>query len=335
MARRLNPFTGSVDEVDDAVAGFYDEWWARLGDFAAHPLGLPPETSDLADGSLAATLSLARAETPKEAELALRGTAAATQAWNTATGEHGTPEPERRTRRKRSLIVPWTAATCAKVREGLPSRYQAMADVGQGLGLRLSEMSALAVEDLERGSVLVRRQVKRAAGTLVWAPPKAGSSGCLPLDRHLKATLDGHLARFGTAAVTLPWDTADGTRETFRLLFAGVNGTPLDRSYFTRIWRTAVSAAGMTPGRTNGTHQLRHHFASELVAKGTDLETVRRLLRHADLLTTQTYIHSLAISDAQSRKAVAKVTPKPARRKPGGLPSGVADFGAYRNRRHA
>src|SRR5260370_4170987 len=87
----------------------------------------------------------------------------------------------------------------------------------------------------------------------------------------------------------------------------------------------------MTPSRTAGTHQLRHHFASELVASGTDLETVRRLLGHADLLTTQRYVHSLAISDRQARRAVAKVTPKP---KPApALPACAADFTAYKTSR--
>lgn len=35
MTRRLNPLTGQMDEVDDLVAGFYDEMWARLEGAAA------------------------------------------------------------------------------------------------------------------------------------------------------------------------------------------------------------------------------------------------------------------------------------------------------------
>jgi integrase len=306
MARLLNPVTGVVEEIDDSLTGWMDELWAHLGAPDGYPLGLPAEAADVLTGTYpAAVKSLAQAQTVRESELAARGVSAAREAFAEAV-----TAPPKRPRRDRRLIVPWSSQTCARVRDGLPQRYRALVDTGQGLGLRFGELSAVALEDLDRGNVLVRRQVKRVDGALVWAPPKDGSSGCLPLDRQLAATLRDHAGRYPAAAVTLPWDTPGGQRETFRILFSGQAGGPLDRSYFLRIWRTAVSAAGMTPSRTTGTHQLRHHFASELVAGGTDLETVRRLLRHADLLTTQQYVHSLAISDRQARKAVAKVTPK-------------------------
>lgn len=282
MARRIDPFSGEMVDVDDAMAAVIDETWERLG--------YPAEPAPSVEA----------------------------------------PEPAPRPRRNRRMIVPWSADTCARVRSGLPPRYQAMVPTGQGLGLRFGELSALAADDLVR-EVLVRRQVKRVDGVLVWAPPKAGSSRCLPLDKNLNTTLSDHQARYPAVAVTLPWDTPDGRRETFRLLFATQSGGPLDRSYLNRLWRAAVSGAGMTPARTTGTHQLRHHFASELVANGTDLETVRRLLGHADLLTTQTYVHSLAISDQQARKAVAKVTPRP--KAAPALPPGVPRLDDYRNRR--
>lgn len=292
----LDPVSGQVVEVDASVAPLVEELWARLG-------GSPQNDTD--------------------------SPAAPTQPDTPARrGPVGTPSWRRRETR---IIVPWSAQTCAKVAAGLPDRYAAMVPAGQSTGLRFGELSALAVEDLDRRQVLVRRQVKRVDGCLVWAMPKGGKQRTLPLDRHLSAILHDHQARHDPAPVTLPWYDPDGQRETFRVLFANEHGRPLDRAYFERRWRTAVSDAGMTPNRSTGTHQLRHHFASELVAAGTDLETVRRLLGHADVMTTAAYIHSLAISDQQARRAVAKVTPRPKR--PAALPAGVADFGAYRIRR--
>jgi site-specific recombinase XerD len=39
-------------------------------------------------------------------------------------------------------------------------------------------------------------------------------------------------------------------------------------------------------------HSLRHSFGSRLGAAGTDGETLRSLMGHADLRTTQRYLHA-------------------------------------------
>jgi integrase/recombinase XerD len=49
------------------------------------------------------------------------------------------------------------------------------------------------------------------------------------------------------------------------------------------------------------THSLRHHFGQSLVDNGTDLETVRRLMGHSSLKTTQVYIGR---TDKQRRDAI-------------------------------
>ncbi len=48
-------------------------------------------------------------------------------------------------------------------------------------------------------------------------------------------------------------------------------------------------------------HDLRHTFASRLIEKGADIETVKELLGHYSIITTQRYTHS---GDERKRKAV-------------------------------
>lgn len=42
-------------------------------------------------------------------------------------------------------------------------------------------------------------------------------------------------------------------------------------------------------------HLLRHYFGSNLAKKGVDIETVRELMGHSSIITTQKYFHSLSV----------------------------------------
>ena len=59
--------------------------------------------------------------------------------------------------------------------------------------------------------------------------------------------------------------------------------------------------AALKAGVNIHTHSLRHHFGQSLVDNGTDLETVRRLMGHSSLKTTQVYIGR---TDKQRRDAI-------------------------------
>lgn len=69
-------------------------------------------------------------------------------------------------------------------------------------------------------------------------------------------------------------------------VFEGESGKAL--TDFKKSWLKVAEEAGLSEFRF---HDLRHHFASKLVMKGVDLNTVRELLGHADLKMTLRYAH--------------------------------------------
>jgi site-specific recombinase XerD len=236
-------------------------------------------------------------------------------------------------RRPERLILPWEPAELGRVRDGLPARYQLMTDLGAALGLRQGELFGLNLDDLEQRAYRVRVQVKRADGGLLFAPPKNEHERSVPVPASLRQLINAHVAEHGTARIRLPWLEPGGQPRTYTLLFASQHAAALDRGYVNRLWRTAVLSAGIAwiPQDT-GMHMLRHVAASEWIAAGADLLQARDLLGHADTGTTERYLHRLKTHDQRTRTVVAKAqrrtAPRPAR-----LPAGVADFGAYQNRR--
>jgi integrase len=59
-------------------------------------------------------------------------------------------------------------------------------------------------------------------------------------------------------------------------------------THINTAWRALRKAAGLPTFRF---HDLRHTFASRLVQAGVDLNTVRELLGHTDIVMTLRYAH--------------------------------------------
>lgn len=78
------------------------------------------------------------------------------------------------------------------------------------------------------------------------------------------------------------------TSETSLVFAHPQTGNPLDRSKVTRRFQEACSQAGV---RVITFHELRHTFATRMAAQGVPLRKLQDWLGHADIKTTQVYMH--------------------------------------------
>jgi integrase len=205
-------------------------------------------------------------------------------------------------------VIPWTGAQVAAIRAGMPGRWQAFVDLGAGCGMRQGEILGLDLRmvDMLRHVVHVRQQLRVHAGTLVLAPPKGGKDRDVPLPEQTALAIAAHLARFPAREVVLPWRTPGGPKRTALLLFTTPAGNAINRGTFNDGWREGVRSAGMTPARGDtGTHQLRHRYASVLLAGGVDIKTLSAYLGHGSAaFTLSVYTHLLASADDRARKVI-------------------------------
>lgn len=72
-------------------------------------------------------------------------------------------------------------------------------------------------------------------------------------------------------------------------VFCKENGDKFTGDYFSRRFKIACKAAGMD--KAIHFHSLRHSFASNLVQKGVPLYTIKELLGHSSVSTTEIYSH--------------------------------------------
>ncbi len=210
-------------------------------------------------------------------------------------------------RQPKNKVVPWTAGQVAGVRARLPGQWQAVADCGSGLGMRFGEIRALAVDAIGIRRIQVKRQVKSVNGRLWFAAPKGGKERDVPMTESVSFRLSAHLQAFPAVPVTLPWNEPGNRRHgqpvTAELLFAGRQGGPLNPSTFnTTAWTPAREAAGIPVG---GPHQLRHYFASVLLAGGVDIKALSEYLGHHDpAVTLRVYSHLMPSAERRMLRAI-------------------------------
>ncbi|HEX2029956.1 MAG TPA: site-specific tyrosine recombinase XerD, partial [Actinomycetota bacterium] len=145
-------------------------------------------------------------------------------------------------------------------------RDRAILETLYGAGLRISELVALDVDDvdLEEGSV-------RALG-------KGSKERVVPVGRYAVRALDAYLVRGRPALARAASRGA---------LFLNRRGGRLTRQGCTNVIKIMARRAGITKRVTP--HMLRHSFATHLLEGGADVRVVQELLGHASVATTQIY----------------------------------------------
>ena len=151
------------------------------------------------------------------------------------------------------------ATTCLK--------HQAALSVAYGAGLRVAEVAALKVSDIDSERMLLR--VERGKG-----------------GRYRNAILPADLL-----SLLRKWWTAgrqQGVMHAQGWLFPGQYATkPISTRHLHRVVVEAAQAAEIT--KRVGPHTLRHSFATHLLEDGVDIRVIQALLGHSRLDTTALY----------------------------------------------
>ncbi|KXO90686.1 site-specific tyrosine recombinase XerD [Tsukamurella tyrosinosolvens] len=151
-----------------------------------------------------------------------------------------------------------------------PSRLRdrAMLELLYSCGARISEVTALDVDDID------------AESRSVVLLGKGGKQRVVPIGRPALAALDAYLVRGRPALV----------KRSNPALFLNVRGGRLSRQSAWQVLAAAAERAGIDTTTTHvSPHTLRHSFATHLLEGGADVRVVQELLGHASVTTTQVY----------------------------------------------
>jgi integrase len=192
-------------------------------------------------------------------------------------------------RSERERIVPLTIAHVSALADAVPDRCRAMVVAQAGLGLRVGELLALRIQEVDflHRTVRTEHQLSRDGKELL--PPKTPRSRrAVPLPNAVAEALAEHVRKFPDAQVLIT--TSRGNQYP-----------QLD--YVRRVFNPAVQRAGLPVGTTS--HDLRHHYASVLLAAGESVVAVAERLGHENAtLVLTTYGHLLPDSEDRTRRAI-------------------------------
>lgn len=158
-------------------------------------------------------------------------------------------------------------------------RDAALLELLYGAGLRVSELCALDLPDVDLGGVrgreerLVAVHVRRGKG---------GKGRLCPAGRKAREALLRYLERRGELR-----HRRTGAQDP-QALFLSEKGQRLSARSVRQIVDRHAAASGI--GKTHP-HALRHSFATHLLGSGADLRSIQELLGHAHLRTTAHYAH--------------------------------------------
>ncbi len=147
-------------------------------------------------------------------------------------------------------------------------RDRAMLELMYGTGVRVSELLALQIEDINSTAGFLR------------CFGKGRKERIIPVNQTSIDWIQRYLARARNLLVK---------NHLERTLFVNANGRPMSRQGFYKILAAYAKKAEL--GKEVTPHTLRHSFATHLLENGADLRAVQEMLGHADISTTQIYTH--------------------------------------------
>ena len=161
-------------------------------------------------------------------------------------------------------------------------RDRCMLELLYAAGLRVSELCAMCVPDLD-----LQRGLVRVFG-------KGSKERLVPLHDQMQQMLAQYLA------TCRPCFTPTGNQ-----LFVNRSGRGLTRQYVWKMVKKYALEAGIR--RDISPHTFRHSFATHLLEGGADLRSVQEMLGHSSLATTQIYTH---VTNERLRDAFRQAHPR-------------------------
>ncbi len=152
----------------------------------------------------------------------------------------------------------------------LGARDRAMLQLLYATGLRVSELVAVRLADLDMASGVLR------------TTGKGGKTRLVPVGQSALRAVETYSEKHRPRLLK---------RRASEHLFVTRSATGMTRQAFWKLVKKhgarAAIASRITP------HALRHSFATHLLERGADLRSLQLMLGHADISTTQIYTHVL------------------------------------------
>jgi integrase/recombinase XerC len=164
----------------------------------------------------------------------------------------------------------------------LGRRDRAILELFYASGLRLSELVAIDLEDLNLGGRMVRVMGKGGKERLV----PFNQSALTAIKAWMKDRAVIRTAREAGGRAVAPKRLKTAKADP---LFINFRGSRLTGRSVDRLLRRYVAQCSTRMGISP--HALRHSFATHLLQRGADLRAIQELLGHARLSTTQRYTH--------------------------------------------
>ena len=163
------------------------------------------------------------------------------------------------------------------------------------------------------------RQLKKLSPEHIFGLPKNDRGRDVSMPSWVQVMAQQHFRTFPSRSVTLSWERATGRLVTVQLAFMRPDGSYIRyRDYSQHVWKSAMVQAGLIPPPTGtsrslkyattrheGPHQLRHFYASILLADGAPIiELVEYLGHHDPAVTLRIYGHLHPSSHDKARKII-------------------------------